>query len=161
MPAEGVGSLPLIWPRLGARLIDELIWAVPMNLFLIYLVVREEGSFDIAFTDVPRWALIVTTVLPVLYEFICLVAFGATFGKWAVGLRVVDYASGGRPAPYQMGLRVVIVSIGALLAAASSSEELRFLFTFVTPVLLFTVTADPIGRGLHDKGAGTLVVRSR
>jgi len=161
MPSNGVGSLPLIWPRLGARIIDELIWAVPMNAFLVYLVIRATGSFDFTLADVPRWALVVTAVVPVVYEFVCLVVFGATFGKWALGLRVVNYATGGRPLPYQMGLRVVVVSIGSLLGAAVSSDDLRFLFTFITPVLLFSVTADPISRGLHDKGAGTIVVRSR
>lgn len=162
LPAEGAGSLPLVWPRVGARLLDELLWAIPMSLVLAIAALERTGSFDLTAEDVPAWALAVATIVPVLYEFACLSLWGATFGKWVLGLRVVRYVDGGRAAPYQAGLRTVIVSLGSLLGtAAAPLGDVQTLFLFVSPVLLFTVVEDALGRGWHDKGAGTIVVRAR
>ena len=157
----GPGAMPQIWARVAARLLDEILVGLPLGIGLaIWLVVTRPGQ-GLDLDDVPRPAVVLLTVVPMVYEFISLRVAGATVGKWALGLRVVSVVDGAHPLPYQLGLRVVVLGIGSIVGLAPLPDLVGQLASLVTPVMLVSAIVDPIGRGLHDKAAGTIVLRSR
>lgn len=157
----GPGSMPQIWSRVAARVLDELVVGIPLGVGLaIWLVVTRPGE-ALDLDAVPRPAVVMLTVVPLIYEFVALRLAGTTLGKWALGLRVVGVVDGAQPLPYQLGLRVVVVAIGSIVGLAPFPDLVGQLAALVTPVMLVSTIIDPLGRGLHDKAAGTIVLRSR
>ena len=73
------------------------------------------------------------------------IAKGATPGKMALGVRIVDAADGGIPDAAQF--------IGRFVAS--------FLSLFALGLGYFWIAVDPRKQGWHDKLAGTVVVRRR
>lgn len=131
------------WIRVGAALIDSVLIAmiiVPI-LSVVYGPAYWGGD---AFVQGPI-DLLLTWVAPAVATVVFWMYRQATPGKMALGLRVVDAATG-RPA---------------------STRQLigRYLGYYVSmiPLLLglFWVAFDPRKQGWHDKLAGTVVVRRK
>ncbi len=159
LPAAGEGSMPRLSRRFGARLIDEVAIALPAFIALVlpFLVLADPNDPG---SDVPPWATITAAVIPVVYEFLMTVVFGATLGKMALGMRIVSYADGSHPQPYQMGLRVLIPAAPALLAMAPLAAWLSGMLGTMEFVIYATLLFSPVGRGIYDKAAGTIVLRT-
>ena len=96
--------------------------------------------------------------------------FGSTLAQRMLGLRVVDPQSGGRIGLARTVLRTaVIVSPLLLLAVVTYTPMLRYVgyfsngpSLFWVPVLVWVimlVVAASSGRSLHDRAAGSIVVR--
>jgi len=96
--SEGASVKHHPWRRLFARTVDMAI-AVPLLYFLLFKnfgeaypfvewLVGTEGAVWLLTRPVATAALII--FLWVLIESVCLMAFGATLGKWAFGIRVLD-----------------------------------------------------------------------
>jgi uncharacterized RDD family membrane protein YckC len=69
-----------LWPRFGALMIDGIILAV-FNYSLGYLL--NDGNNPLP--------IILTSVLPLLYNPILEYMYGATLGKMALGIKIVNY----------------------------------------------------------------------
>lgn len=130
--------------RLGAYLIDMLILFVPILILLVIVVASasdEDSGGGTALT------YLATLVVPAIY-FVVMHGGerGQTFGKRAVGIRVVDERGG---------------SIG--YGRAFGRYAITFVFgIFILPVLLDYLWPlwDRKNQSLHDKVVGSFVVRA-
>lgn len=128
------------WARVGASLIDSVLMAIILIPFgRIFL--RDVDMWD---WDNPA-NILVNGVLPAIAVIIFWIYRQATPGKMAIGAKIVDEKTGGKPSTGQM--------IGRYFAYYVST--IPFLLG------LIWVGIDPRKQGWHDKLAGTLVVRSR
>ena len=100
-------------------------------------------------------AAVVTGLAYLAYQ-VGLVAWRSqTLAKMAVGTRVVDAATGGRPTLWQAATRAVVPLAGVVVDVAVGGSRAGTLWVLaVYGSLLF----DERRRGLHDRAAGTLVV---
>lgn len=158
LPSAGEGSLPPIWRRFVARLIDTVAIAVPAFIAIV-MPHLAFGSTDEALRNVPASASIAAAVIPVVYEFVMTVFFGATLGKMALGLRIVSFADGSHPRPYQMGLRVMIPAAPSLLSLAALPALLSGALSVAEFIVYSTALYSAVLRGIHDLGAGTIILR--
>jgi len=131
------------WLRLWASLIDTAIIAALIYpaLQLIYGKAYWSGT---SLVQGPADFLL-SFVLPAVAVILFWLARQATPGKLAIGARIVDARSGGKPGTGQLLLRY----LGYYLAAIP-------LF-----MGLIWVGLDPRKQGWHDKLAGTVVVRNK
>lgn len=152
-----VGTVPSLSSRVGARVFDELVMAIPHLIVAAPYFAVTTDRFEL---DAPKWVAIVAAVLPIVYDFVFVAVAGATPGKMLFGLGVRRAADGGRVAPYQAGLRAFAPAIGGVFALVATTEGWVSLFALVTPIVYASVTWDLRRRGLHDKAAGTIVLRT-
>ena len=128
------------WQRAAAFLIDCLIAIVVVVPILVLGFGMREVSLDPAEHSWDFLGILVLAAIVIGFWRVC----GATPGKIALGVRIVDAKSGGPP------------PLGRL--------ALRFLFYFVSafPFYLgfFWAAIDRRKQGWHDKIAGTIVINS-
>ncbi|MDE3206827.1 MAG: RDD family protein [Acidobacteriota bacterium] len=123
------------WQRAGATLVDNLVLLVP-DLILDLIGGRGPGT-------------VLVLVLNVLYLTLMISRRGQTVGNMAVGTRVIDANTGG---PVTAGKAVV----------RWLSETILILLFFIPGLLdILWPLWDRQNQTLHDKMAGTLVVRTR
>lgn len=148
VPEEGPGALATIGQRIAARLFDTFIVVfLPANV-LVALFGEGEGN-DVA---VPVWVLFAQVLIAAAYEIPLVATGGATLGKRLMGIEVVRHLDGGRPTWAMSAIRFLVPSMqytGILV------------FQAVALVIYLTAVWHPERRGLHDRAAGTLVVRTR
>lgn len=129
--------------RAIGRAIDLLIVAT----FSMAILVPAVGVEDDV-VNVPRWTQVAALALWLLYEAGSVATLGTTVGKMAVGCRLADRATGSRP------------TLVRSLVRAAPVPGLLPLVSFVAFVVWATVLVDPAERrGVHDRIAGTVVVR--
>ena len=146
----------------------DLLPFVP--LILIAGILRSSGA-DVA-------SGMATAVLAPLPAFVAVILHsrgGQTFGKQACGIRVVDNRTGARPSAVQallrsgpelcLGLLIGIGEMAITLGDASWSWAgwMSDVACFVLPAWVVAASAaalgDPRRRALHDRLAGTVVIR--
>ncbi|MDH3755033.1 MAG: RDD family protein [Acidimicrobiia bacterium] len=135
--------------RALARLIDFAIVMTVVVAFAPSRVVTDDGAIRL-----PRWVILVTIAVFVVYETVGVAWRGQTVGKAATRIKVVDAASGRRPAAIQASLRVLVVA--AAWVALGSFGLLAMILVYLTGALDRST-----GRGLPDRVAGTAVVQIR
>jgi uncharacterized RDD family membrane protein YckC len=151
----GVGSGPVAYglatfgQRAGGLVIDTfLVWVVTAAVFLVAAATIPDASFENPDPNPSALGMLLMILAwfagPVYYVICEGRPQGQTLGKKALGIRVVRKANG---APLGYGL-----AIGRLLA--------RFVNFFTLGIGLLWAAWDPQHQALHDKIAGTLVVRS-
>ena len=125
------------WPRAAALVIDGLIVAVIVVPVMVL-------GFGIREVEPGEWwePVVLGTVAAAVLGFWR--ACGATPGKIALALRIVDAKTGGRPKTLQLIVRFIAYAVSAL------PLYLGFLW----------VAVDRRKQGWHDKIAGTIVVNS-
>jgi len=113
--------------------------------------------------DTPSWFLVLSVVLPVLYEFLLTGWRGQTVGKMALRVRVVRYADGGRTTWQQSAFRALVPTVPQFLALMlpESAAVLRFVLALLGAWVYVSALFDPLLRGIHDRAAGTIVLRTR
>ena len=131
-PVSGPWSLPRLLVRVGARLLDMVIFGIPMAAIAIPFIDLGAERADM-FDDLPLWAVIAAAFVPFVYDFVSVAMFGRTIGKLAFGMKVVRY----------------LVGLGFPLGG---------LLNFWEPIVYSSTAYSPIRRGLHDRAAGTIVV---
>jgi uncharacterized RDD family membrane protein YckC len=128
------------WQRAAALLIDWLIVIVILVPVMVVVFGMREISLDPA---AHSWDLLAVIAIPV-----AVIGFwrycGATPGKIALGVKIVDAASGGPPALWRLVLRFFAYFVSAL------PLYLGFLWAAV----------DRRSQAWHDKIARTIVVNS-
>jgi len=128
------------WARVGASLIDSVLMAIILvPLGRIFL-----GDVTMWDWDNPA-NILVNGVLPAIAVIVFWIYRQATPGKMAIGAKIVDEKTGGKPSTGQL--------IGRYFAYYVSTIPLL--------LGLIWVGIDARKQGWHDKLAGTLVVRSR
>lgn len=129
--------------RLLAALVDALILAAT-DLIAVYFTLQICGLPVDELSLLPKRPLIAFLALQNGGYLVAFTATSQTLGKLAAGIRVVSAASGESP-----GLKLALVRtlLWVVLAAPAGLGFLTALFS-------------RDGRGLHDRGAGTRVVRT-
>jgi uncharacterized RDD family membrane protein YckC len=128
------------WARVGASLIDSVLMAI------ILVPVGRIFLHDVDMWDWDNPAnIMVNGVLPGIAVVLFWVYRQATPGKMAIGAKIVDAKTGGKPSTGQL--------IGRYFAYYVSTIPLM--------LGLIWVGIDARKQGWHDKLAGTLVVRSK
>lgn len=146
----------LVYRRVGAYVIDSLLVALTA-LVLGALTGVISMDLDAPTLDPSLWLW--TLVFEVLYRWSVQSAFGATFGKMALGLRLVA-ADGGLVGPIQILIREV--ALGAMLGVAqylAQSTGWALLPALTQVMLVYVVIHRPDRRSLHDLTVQTRVVR--
>ena len=131
------------WVRVGAAIIDTLL----LSIIILPVLTAVYGS---AYWSSDRLIqgpadFLVSWVAPAIAVVLFWIARQATPGKMALGIRIVDAETGGKPRNGQL--------------------VLRYLGYYVSMLPLFIgilwVAFDSRKQGWHDKIAGTVVVRTR
>ena len=148
-PAVPAGlTLAPIGRRFAGLLLDQIIVALPVASVVVAL------GFRLSDTVTSRSLLlfnIALTSTAFIYETLMIALLGRTVGKLALGTRVVRLVDGGRPGWSESAMRALVpLSLGAIPRIG------MFLSVGVYSLALW----NPLRQGLHDRAAGTLVVRS-
>lgn len=137
--AAPTGPVPRDGLRIGARAIDALIELIVIVVAMPFIAIA-----DRPFTT---WAII--WLLLLAYEAGTVLAMGTTPGKAALSLRIVPIGGAGRP---DAG---AIVRRGAVSATLASIPVIGWI------IWLLPTLGDPLGRGIPDRTADTMVVPVR
>ncbi|CAN5740369.1 hypothetical protein BH24ACT3_BH24ACT3_13430 [soil metagenome] len=144
--AGGPGTLAGMGARLGARVLDTLILAVP-GLALIVPQVSMDG--DTPVLDAPLWVTGALLAMSFAYE-VGLVAWrGQTLGKMALRIRVARVADAQVPTPTQAGIRFLLPSVIGAIPYIS----------LLALVVYASALWNPLKQGWHDRAAGTIVLK--
>jgi uncharacterized RDD family membrane protein YckC len=142
---ESPGDLEYVgfWLRVLAAIIDSVLICV--IIFPILLAVYGPVYFQSDRLIQGPVDFLVSWVLPAVAVVLFWIARQATPGKMAVGARIVDARTGGKPSTAQLVVRYVgyYVSMIPLLIG------------------MFWIAFDPRKQGWHDKMARTVVVRAK
>ncbi len=154
-PGPGGEYLAGWWPRVGATLVDIIIFIIPA-LIIGSIVIKPTSNsngfetsngYTVTSTDT-RVGYILFGIY-VIYATLMIGRFGQTLGSKAVGTRVVNATTGG--------------PIGYGRALGRSFAHVLLWILFVLPWVISSLFPlwDSRNQTLHDKMAGTVVVRSR
>jgi uncharacterized RDD family membrane protein YckC len=131
------------WVRVGAALIDTVLICIVIWPVLTAVYGPDYWSGDRLIQG--PLDFLVSWVLPAVAVVLFWLARQATPGKMAIGARIVDAKTGGKPTTRQL--------------------VIRYLGYYVAMLPLFIgilwVAFDPRKQGWHDKLAGTVVVRRK
>ena len=148
-PAVPAGlTLAPISRRVGGLITDQILVAVPVVLVVVALGFKPS---DTVTSESLLVFNIAVTAVALVYETVMIALLGRTVGKIVLGTRVVRLVDGERPDWYDSAIRALVpLSLGAIPRIGV------FLAVFVYSMALWS----PLRQGLHDKAAGTLVVRN-
>lgn len=165
MPPRPVGPVADKALRVGARIIDLIIEVLLAAVALL------------AFGDQYRFwtSMFVVWLALSAYETIATTLFGATLGKRAVGLKVVELDRLGTPTwgaslrrCALMSLLMILPPAGlvgglavAVVASAAGGVTIMAATTLTCVAMALSAFGDPLGRGLADRSATTMVVPRR
>ena len=134
--------------RIGGFALDQVIVALPVVVVIVASGFKPSDTVTsqslVAFN-------IAVTAVALVYQTVMVALLGRTVGKLALGTRVVRSVDGARPGWTEAVMRALLpLSLGAIPSVG------LFLVVLVYSLALWT----PLRQGLHDKAAGTLVVRA-
>jgi uncharacterized RDD family membrane protein YckC len=145
--------LASVQQRAFARLFDTGLVLLVFGLASLPFV-RMEGEEVIV--DVPLWFFGVQVATAVVYETVLVRWRGQTLGKMIFGVRVADLSTGETPGWRQSSLRILLpASVESVLRVVVAPLSSLYILVYLSSL------GSPILRGVHDKAAGTVVVRSR
>ena len=133
--------------RIGGAVIDEFISLLPVAIGLVIWGLRPGDDI----TDTTLLVLgLAAAVSAFIYDTLMIGFLGRTLGKFAAGTRVVRADTGGRLGWFASAQRAMVPVL------ASAIPEVGVLLGALVYGVAF---ADPLRRGIHDRAAGSLVVR--
>ncbi|MGI8806454.1 MAG: RDD family protein [Acidimicrobiales bacterium] len=145
-PEDPVEQLASIGQRVGGALIDGLLTSmvvvVPLLLGLVDLDSLDRG--------LPAPTLLGLFLFGAIYTIVPTAVWGQTLGKIAMGIRVVVEEDGSLPGWRRSALRWALPGVAGRLPYVGLGVGLAVMASLVW---------DPRRRGLHDRLAGTVVVR--
>lgn len=144
----GAVVLGSIAQRALALLIDQLLVAVPVVLvaFAAGLDVRSDLSVDQVVT-----LNAIMIALGTVHEIVGVAVWERTIGKHVLRLRVVRSSDAGRVGWTYSAVRSLVTSAAGLVPTIGIG---------VSAVVYLWAAVDPRRQGVHDKLAGTLVIRA-
>jgi uncharacterized RDD family membrane protein YckC len=119
-------------------------------LSLRWVHIGSDNSVNVE--DIPLWLFPVVQILDIVYETVAVAVWGRTIGKWIMGLRVED-PHGERPSWRRAAVRIAVPDLAAMIPLIGSG--------LLTAAIYLTAVWNPLRQGLHDRAAGTIVVRAR
>ncbi|MEJ7585538.1 MAG: RDD family protein [Acidimicrobiales bacterium] len=154
-PATGRNALAKVGLRAVARLLDLVVIGVPLVLVVAVALLATGYDPDTATEaeTLPPWLVATWFGAVFSYETVAVALTGRTLGKLAVGIRVARLDDGGRPLWWQAGIRVALPAVVATIP--NPLTQLVYVGIYLTSQF------DAMGRGIHDKAAGTIVVTTR
>ena len=140
-------TLAPIGRRVAGLILDQLIVAVPAAIVIV--AIGFTPSDAVTSRSLLTFNICLTSAAFV-YQTLMIALLGRTVGKLALGTRVVRLVDGGRPDWWEAAIRALLpLALGAIPRIGV------FLGIMVYSIALW----NPLRQGLHDKAAGTLVVR--
>jgi len=133
--------------RIGGALVDGLLTSMVVVVPLLLGVITID---DLRNQIPPGWALALL-VFGAVYTVVPTALWGQTLGKVAVGSRVVTEADGSPPGWRRSAIRWALPGLVG---------RLPYVGVVVSVAVTASLLLDPRRRGLHDKAAGTIVVRA-
>ena len=155
------------WARFFAMVIDVIVLIIITAILAAVGIVDFERANDVTTSDG-----IINAVIVLGYFVVLTVAFGATLGKMALGMRVVG-ADGGKASGGAILLREIIIRWGATIAAfvlafilsgplGDAGAVIGGLVGFlVFLIVILRILVDDHRQGWHDKIGGTFVVKAK
>lgn len=145
---EDAAVIASLAQRLGGALIDGLLTSmvIVVPLLLGFVNVDDVQSLRIP----PGWA-VALFLFAAVYTVVPTAIWGQTAGKLAVGTRVVVDADGSLPGWRRSFVRWFV---------SEGLAQLPGIGVLVSLAVLVSLVVDRRRRGLHDKAAGTVVVRA-
>ncbi|ASU82503.1 RDD family protein [Nocardiopsis gilva YIM 90087] len=164
-PAAGSGPHPApagFGVRLGARIIDYLALSVFAFVFfilvtLVFSAVNPAGfEADLSQDYYDVWGLLWVFgwgLLLFFYDWLFHIAWGRTLGQLTLSLKVVRAADGGRLSQGQAVGRAAIFGLPHSVLCVGH--------VWVLVDCAFAGSDSHLGQSLHDRAAGTMVIRTR
>ncbi len=145
---ERIQELASVAQRVGGALVDGLLTSmvvvVPLLLGVIDIDTLESG--------LPPSVLVGLFLFGAVYTIVPTAVWGQTLGKIAVGTRVVAEGDGSLPGWRRAALRWAVPGL---------LGRLPLIGLWVSLAVMASLLVDPRRRGVHDRIAGTIVVRLR
>lgn len=139
-------ELATVGQRVVGALVDGLLTSMVVVIPLILGFV-ELDDFD---GTLPAPILIGLFLFGAIYTIVPTAVWGQTLGKIAVGTRVVTEADGALPGWRRSAVRWALPGLAGRLPVIG---------LFVSLAITVSLLLDPRRRGLHDRAAGTIVVK--
>ncbi|MDA0566412.1 RDD family protein [Streptomonospora sp. S1-112] len=165
---DSTGRRPLSdwWRRVAARLIDGVAITLPIAAVAFVVSLTFAGaqalSGGTSATSVSIIYGIVAFVLSVVYETVCVKRWRRTLGKHLLKLEVAPVRGAGRPGPIpvlSMVARGCVLNL-PMLVTYSTGWSVTLLSAVTLACYLWPLWDRPNRQGVHDKVAGTVVVRT-
>lgn len=171
VPPGAPAPLAEWWQRLVARIIDGFVVGIPFAILssIITAIVVTEGSVNPTTLEVVPpggyfLAALLTAILGgavmVVYEFLMLKMRGQTVGKIAMGIKIVPVGGALTQdglAPDVAGKRALVLFGPQLVRWIPVVTYLAGVFALLN--VLWHLWDRPLRQALHDKAAGTVVVK--
>ncbi len=139
-------ELASVAQRVGGALVDGLLTSMVVVVPLLLGLV----DFDSLEGSVPLPVLSGLFLFGAIYTIVPTAVWGQTLGKIAVGTRVVAEADGSLPGWRRSLLRWALPGVVG---------RMPYVGLWVSLAVMASLVWDPRRRGLHDRLAGTIVVR--
>ena len=134
--------------RIGGLLVDQAVAGLPV--FAVFASLGYTAN-DMLTGDAAFWFNIAFIAVGLLHETIGISRFGRTVGKWLCRTRVVHAVDGGSVTVSSAFIRSLVpAAFGVIPGVGMFLEMSVYFWAFV----------DPRRQAIHDKAAGTLVVRN-
>ena len=142
--------------RFIAFVIDVIVLIVITGVLSAIGVVEFSVSEEANATDG-----LIRAIIVVAYYVVLTVAFGATLGKMAMGMKVVN-RDGNKAGAGPVLIREIIArALGSLLTVVVGAGIGDLVGLTVVIVIVIMILFDERRQGLHDKIGGTFVVKAR
>ncbi|NYI98881.1 putative RDD family membrane protein YckC [Streptomonospora nanhaiensis] len=166
--ADPSGRRPLAdwWRRVWARVIDGVAVTLPIAVlgFIVSLTFAGAQALSGGFSETSFSIVygIVTFVLSVVYETVCVKRWRRTLGMHLMGLEVAPVRGAGRPGPIPVLSMIARASVLNLptLVSYSTGWTITVGVGVILACYLWPLWDRPNRQGLHDKIAATVVVRT-
>jgi len=135
--------------RFVARLTDGVLIGIPALLFLHFAVPQQSSGSNAV--SAPVWAELAVIGLVCVYEIVMIGYYGQTAGKMLTGVQVVRVATRDVPGFGTAAIRSLFPNAVAVLPGIAPILEVI--------IYAWALFDRPYKRGLHDKAAGTIVLR--
>ena len=155
------------WARFFAWVIDIIVLVIITGILAAVGIVDFERTNDITTSDG-----VISAVIVLAYFVVLTVAFGATLGKMALGMRVVG-ADGGKAGTGAILVREIIIRFGVTIVAFVLALILSgplgdagsviggLVGALVGLIVILRILVDDHRQGWHDKIGGTFVVKAK
>lgn len=144
----GDATLASFPARIGGLIVDQAVAGVPV--FAVFAALGYTAN-DMLTGDAAFWFNIAFIAVGLLHETVGVSRFGRTIGKWICRTRVVHAIDGGSVTVSSAFIRSLVPAAFGVVPGVGMFLEMG---------VYFWAFFDPRRQTVHDKAAGTLVVRN-